>query len=950
MSRSQFKSMGRRFAVTATASLAFALSLSVSHQAMAACVASGTAGTVIDCSGDSELSTPVSIVNGSTTPQIGVRLTTDGTELENETTITSQITTPTGRNTFAVFGIATTDIDDSEWTIKNEGSITAVHNGVGQLAAIGILGDAGEVSVVNEGTLSITRGPITLATNTAASLTATSPGGTGTLSNAAAIWIQEEENESLAVENEDGGVISANGKLTAGIFTRGAFLSVENEEGGVISATGDGSIAIGAHNGTDQEDEDGVHKYFIGNTVIVNEGEVSATGAGSAAIQIVDGNGLRWAASRLTDTGSGYDAGIASLNQLGRRDSTIINSGEITGNIYLGAGNHVFVNTAEGQVTGNLDVDQRRDFNYSVNNPSSLPLQVFRAGEGPAEGDDDDDDDEGAPSRVFNSVSDFLAAIPDHHFEFDNAAPFIGNVTVHTNVTGTTGAPSTVELRPHITGSGAGSTLATPSLNSGYIDGTLAIGNDGGTNGPNVTTSTIAATTTLAPVIDHVVHNGETFLVARHLLGTDLPEMGEGTALVDWSAYQVGGSVSGNALAIEASVADASTIDGISKPGAATINALIATDGSDDALNDLAVGVQNLTDEDDVRKAGEQLKPETNFATQQAAITLNQVIGQHIDERLATVGATGSAGSYAQPYGLGMGKSDPNRSSLGGPGSSIDPGIPGSGALWGRAFGVGLNQEEIDSVDGYDTTIYGALAGYDNWLAPGVRAGVAIGYAHTNIDGKGDTAQNSTEVDSYLAELYATYKGAGWYATGRAGYTWHDYDTRRVLIVPVDDVANGSHDGNQYNAALEIGAPVRTAGVVLTPVASLTYSHLDQDGYTETSSGGMALSIGDQDNDSLVSGLGLKALVPIAHDTVLEGRALWLHEFSDTAQVVGASFAAGGATFTAAGPDVGRDSAALGVGLLASVGAESTFQLNYDANIRDDFIAHIGSGELKIRY
>lgn len=139
-------------------------------------------------------------------------------------------------------------------------------------------------------------------------------------------------------------------------------------------------------------------------------------------------------------------------------------------------------------------------------------------------------------------------------------------------------------------------------------------------------------------------------------------------------------------------------------------------------------------------------------------------------------------------------------------------------------------------------------------------------------------------------------------------------------------------------------------GSVLTPVASLTYSYLDQDGYTEASGSGMALAIDSQSNDSLVSGLGVKALMPIAHDTVLEARAVWLHEFSDTAQVVTASFAAGGGTFTAAGPGVGRDSAALGVGLLATIGAESTFQLNYDANVREDFVAHIGSAQLTVRY
>ncbi len=517
----------------ATLPLTFALALTVSHQAMAACVLGATAGTVVDCSGDdSELPASgipsVAIVNGATSPQIGVRLTTDGTEFENSTTITSQVTDPTGRNTYNVFGVAANpppaNLDDSEWEIENEGSITAVHYGIGQLAAIGILQDAGEATIENSGTISITRGSFTLANNSASSLTATTTAGTGTLGNAAAVWVQEEENESLTVENS--GTISATGKLTAGIQTRGAFFGLENEETGVISASGVGSVAVSSNNGTDQEDEDGLHHYFIGNTIIVNEGKIlgDTVSQGAAAIQVVDANGLRYQASRVNEgTGAGYDP-LTLTSQAGRRDSTIINSGTISGDIYLGAGNHLLVNTDEGEMSGNIDVDQRRNFTYTVNNPSNLPLIVYRAGEGPSE-DDDDDDDGGSTERTFSSIADFLAAVPDHYFEFDNAAPVTGNVTVHTNVSGL--QDSKIVLKPHITGSGIGSDIDNPSENSGFIEGTLAIGFDGATpNGRNVTVSNMQATTTITPVIDSVVHSGEWFLVARDTLqtGDDKPD------------------------------------------------------------------------------------------------------------------------------------------------------------------------------------------------------------------------------------------------------------------------------------------------------------------------------------------------------------------------------------------------------------------------------------------
>jgi hypothetical protein len=93
-------------------SLALLLSAAASPQAIAACIVSVTPGTIVDCSGDNALPqigppliASVSNIDGAATPQIGVRLTTDGTEFINSTSITSQVTDlvgPPNRNNFNV--------------------------------------------------------------------------------------------------------------------------------------------------------------------------------------------------------------------------------------------------------------------------------------------------------------------------------------------------------------------------------------------------------------------------------------------------------------------------------------------------------------------------------------------------------------------------------------------------------------------------------------------------------------------------------------------------------------------------------------------------------------------------------------------------------------------------------------------------------------------------------
>ncbi len=932
--------------------------------ALAACSISGTPGVAVDCSGASVLPTTgipgVSIIDGSTSPQIGVRLTTDGTSLQNATTITSQVTNPTGRNTFNVFGIATTGIDDSTWFVLNNGSVTAVHNGVGQLAAIGFLGNNGEVGVVNNGLLQISRGSITLATNTASSLTATSSGGgPSNLGNAAAIWVQEEENEELSVTNN--GTIAASGKLTSGIFTRGAFAEIENAAGAQITATGAGSLAIGAHNGTDQEDEGGFHNFFIGNTVVENEGAIIGD------VQIVDANGLRWAASRLSEGGGPYDP-LNITSQAGRRDSTIINSGAITGNIYLGGGNHVFSNTAEGSVTGNIDVDQRRNFNYTVNNPSSLPLRVFRAGE-------DEPDDEGNPPKVFNSVAEFLAAYPDHYFNFDNAGPLYGNLSVHTNVTGGPDHTSTVLLQPHINAVGAGSSFNSPSTNIGFISGTLAVGVDGTTpNGRNITVSTIATTTTVNPVLDHFVRNGDWYLVAGTLYGDALPQLApEDSFLVDFDLAKNGNG----SLVLGTSVVDATTIPNLSRAGANTLNALLESSSTDPQLNQLGLAFERLTTAGQVRTAAEQLKPEVNGAQIQVPFLFSSLVIDRINNRLVQFQGGNpalSAHGFPEPERLAPASAPTVTAISPQVFDEDDPTTYGyrPNAGWGQFVGSRIEQGAVGDVSGYDAGLWGLVFGYDGKINSSTRAGAAFGYSNTNIDDTGVMSANNTVINSYLGVIYGMWKPGPWYVNGTLGLGTHRYQTKRVLsslqVASAEDEGGGEDEtdesvelitpnaqaefsGMQGMVNIDGGYPLQVGSSIFIPVASLTYNVLDESGYTETGDGGMALRVRDNTTDSLRSGLGARLLVPVFTNSVAEFRAVWQHEFLDTAQVVTASFLAGSGSFVAPGPQPERDTADLGAGLVIRTGnGMGSLTLDYDATLMDSFVAHTGLARLRVNF
>jgi outer membrane autotransporter protein len=183
------------------------------------------------------------------------------------------------------------------------------------------------------------------------------------------------------------------------------------------------------------------------------------------------------------------------------------------------------------------------------------------------------------------------------------------------------------------------------------------------------------------------------------------------------------------------------------------------------------------------------------------------------------------------------------------------------------------------------------------------------------------------------------------------GYGRHQYDTKRFVAL-TNSSLTGNHDANQYLAKIGGGYPIQLGKATFTPLASVTYVHLDQDGYTEKdrTNSGAALTVDGVQNDSFRSGLGAKVSLPLSEGALkaaVEARAIWNHEFADTNQDIAARFA-GGTSFTTNGISQARDSANLGLGVsLASANGQS-LSVNYDAEVKSDYVGHTAA--VKFRY
>ena len=817
---------------------------------------------------------------GTTYTYEGGTTATDATKTGSAQTIYASAS-----NTSTVRAIDTSIAGD--YVINNAAgaSITATHAGVGGIQAIDAGGSVTNLTVNNSGTVSITRSStITLVANTATSQTATAVntlgGGTFTgtaltaasLGSAAAIYSQEEL-DSIEINNAEGGIIQATGNFTPAIYLRAGEQTINND--GIIRTNTTNGFAIGS----------------VSDGGEIRTLELNNNGTITGDILAVNGNAARWYTISTLGT---LDNRLNINSNWGQLDSTIDNAGTITGNLYFSNGAHELTNEDGATLTGNIDVDQR---------------DTVASGQ--------------TPSPDIGEFTIGTTVVGAKTFTFENAGTYTGNITIRTATSTALGAgktrTSSITLIPTVNGSGAGSTLTSPSTNIAGLGGTLKIfDGTAATDGSNST----ASLATIAPKSTVSVHKGEYFKVADTLYGSVTPGISnDNTPLVTWNIAKNAG---GNLVIGVDSVASASTL-GLSANSSGLVDALLA------GTTALGGAIQNLTTAADLTKAAEQLRPEANNASSQAALAavdhVSGVIGGHLDNvRVASNGASGiSTGESAQGKGF-----------------------------WIQGFGFKGDQDKRNGVDGYSASTGGFALGVDTLVGNGdFRVGGAFSYASTGVDGDGVNSGNRTDIDSYQGTLYGSWNAGAWYVDAALGYGRHTFDTKRNVTFPVADVLKGSHDADQYLAKIGGGYPIQLGKATLTPLASLTYVRLDQDGFSETSSSGSgaALNVGDTQTDSFRTGLGAKVYLPLTDGkikTAVEARAIWNHEFGDDSQDITSRFAAGGSSFTTNGVSQARDSGNLGLGLKVASTNGQTLSVNYDAEVKSDYVGHTAT--LQFRY
>ncbi len=885
--------------------------------------------------------------------------------------------------------------------LNNAGSIGLTTSQISSSRLETIVADSqvNTFTVNNTGTISVTQN--FFGTFNTSNLSVTSSGSPATyaakysgatLNDMAALYSDDNTSE-FVINNAASGQLLATGNYATVYYGR-ADTTITNS--GTIANTswtpsdtiGTGHWAIATWAGTDYVTAPNTNPD---STVVLLNSDGSVTIQDTSATTITNNKTgvIKGDILALDITPTVYAAGIASGatfplaisgSNAGPRDTNIQNFGEIDGNFYLGSGTHVIDNAQGATINGNFNVDQRAsqasfatpnagsaagtylsqggtDFNgnacptagQDTTNPGCAGthnvLATFVGGqsftltnEGTLNGDIIINDQPtsvnsitltdtgfsgniialngtGSNSLVLSGVSN-LASV--NNFSFLDLTT--SQVTVTPNATTVTQGVSLVDgATLGTTIFGAGGTTAAPSTNLGSLAFV-------GGNASN--TLTLQGATTIVPTFAGIARNGDVYQLASSVDSAGPITVQNTSALVNMRA-----DTSTGALLLDASVMNPAAVPGISKAGGATLANLLGSSGSNPALQALGGAVESLTSLNDVRNAGEQLRPDVSGATIQVPIDITYAFQSQIGSRLDSL----FFGALAAQQGRSADYSPPRAPVI------IEP----YNGVWVNGLGANTQQHTVDAVAGYRADTGGFIAGYDRLFQNTIRLGGAFGYATSEINNS-VLLGNRESLQTYQGLVYGQLVLPQGYVNGSFGVGNLEYNTKRTINFPgFADVASASYGGMIYSGRLDAGYPVVTSLGIFVPVAAVTYAHVDQDAYTELSAAGSGLTIAKQSTDSVRSGLGLKAIFPFyasaTFGAALETRAVWQHEFENTAQSISAGFVGGDGSFLTTGPTPTRDMADLGAALRLSLPRiGDSLSVSYNAIVRQSYVEQVG--------
>jgi outer membrane autotransporter protein len=278
----------------------------------------------------------------------------------------------------------------------------------------------------------------------------------------------------------------------------------------------------------------------------------------------------------------------------------------------------------------------------------------------------------------------------------------------------------------------------------------------------------------------------------------------------------------------------------------------------------------------------------------------------------------------------------------------LQPGPQNRWGVWVTGFGDFVNVDADGNANGYDFTTGGFSLGIDYRISDQLAIGAMGEYWHTwtSLEPSGNI-----DIDSGRGGVYATWFNNGLYLNG-AIYGGHNtYESSRASL---GGLAIGGTEGAEWSAFISGGYDSRFGHLSVGPIATLQYTYLNIDGFSEKSS--LApLEIRSGSAESLRSDVGFRTFYRWQIGKIVVEpslKATWEHEFKYSALPITAGFAGiPGPSATFVGPSEGHNSAIVSAGVSVQLTPAISTYINYDGQLeRENYDSNAVTGGVRISF
>lgn len=338
------------------------------------------------------------------------------------------------------------------------------------------------------------------------------------------------------------------------------------------------------------------------------------------------------------------------------------------------------------------------------------------------------------------------------------------------------------------------------------------------------------------------------------------------------------------------------------------LSGMASGNNNDPVLNALA------GDADEVARTVEQLVPQVNGASLQAANSLNNIANFNATQR--TQGLRGASAGDA----------------------FIERG------LWLKALGSDVTQDARDGIEGYDADLSGLAIGADGKLTDQLTLGLSYSYLNSDITADGG---NQTDIDGHAITLYSGYEQGVWFLDSSLTLGLNHNDSTRYIA---GTKAKGDYDSQLLGLDVLGGYGFNLDnGLLIEPRAAARYARVDIDSFREKGSIA-ALAVEDQRYEVAELGAGLRVAgnLPLGQGNLQPQATLMVyHDFAADQIATNASFTFGSSSFLATGASPARTRYEAGIGVDYVI-ANTTLGVSYDYSGKEDFQSD--TLQAKVRY